>query len=56
MHIASIGSQPAPSITPKTPEISEGAGPDHDGDADDKGKAIQSLTAPGVGQAVDTKA
>lgn len=56
MHIASAGAQPVQSVMPKVPESVEGPGPDHDGDADDKGVTTQSLTAPGVGNAVDTKA
>ncbi len=56
MHIASVGSMPQAAAATKTPEATEGPGPDHDGDSDDKGAAVKSATAPGVGGLVDTTA
>ena len=56
MHIGSTGSQPVLSVMARTPEAAEGPGPDRDGDADDKGAAVSSATALGVGQTVDVKA
>jgi hypothetical protein len=53
MHIASVGSMPNVAAMTKAPESTEGPGPDHDGDSDDKGVA-KSATAPGVGSLVDT--
>ncbi|MDE3114939.1 MAG: hypothetical protein KGL26_04980 [Pseudomonadota bacterium] len=56
MHIASVGSMPQAAAATKTPEATEGPGPDHDGDSDDKGAAVKSATAPGVGGLVYTTA
>jgi len=56
MHIASVGSMLNAAAMTKTPEAMEGPGPDHDGDGDDKGAAVKSATAPGVGGLVDTTA
>jgi len=50
-----MGSAPPVAALSKPPEKAEGPGPDHDGDADDKG-AVKSATAPGVGSAVDISA
>ncbi len=54
MQVHSAGTALVQSIMPKTPEPTEGAGPDTDGDGDDSGSSVKSMTAPGVGQAVDT--
>ena len=48
MQVASVGSAMQANVA-KTPEVAEGPGPDHDGDSDDKGSSVKSLTAPGVG-------
>lgn len=58
MHIAPIGSAitPIQAIMPKTPNPAEGAGPDTDGDGDEGGSAVKSMTAPGVGQTIDISA
>jgi hypothetical protein len=56
MHIASVGSNPAIAAMTKSSERAEGPGPDHDGDSDDKGGALKSATARGVGSLVDTTA
>ena len=56
MSIASVGSTP---VIPMGSEQAEGAGPDHDGDADDGGtvtQAVQASPAQGTGQAVDKTA
>jgi hypothetical protein len=47
MNISSVsgGSYSAPA---RGPEKSEGPGPDHDGDADDKGAAAKVAAAPKV--------
>jgi hypothetical protein len=60
MNIAALPSTMSVMQSMRTPEASEGPGPDHDGDADDKGASIVSSAsaAPptGMGNAVDTKA
>jgi len=56
MHIASVGSMPNVAALTRSPEAAEGRGPDHDGDADNKGGAMKSATAPGVGSLVDATA
>ncbi|MDE1939781.1 MAG: hypothetical protein KGI68_12230 [Alphaproteobacteria bacterium] len=60
MNIAALPSAMAAMHTARTPEASEGPGPDHDGDADDKGvssTAGASAAPPkGMGVSVDTKA
>jgi hypothetical protein len=57
MSIAAIG---AAHVTPTGAERAEGSGPDHDGDADDKGAAapspVQTAPVPGTGRAVDKSA
>lgn len=55
MQVASVGSAMQANVA-KTPEVAEGPGPDHDGDSDDKGSSVKSLTAPGVGGQVDITA
>lgn len=56
MQIASVGNAMQAASMAKTPEAAEGAGPDHDGDSDDGGSSVKSLTAPGVGTQVDISA
>lgn len=56
MSVGSVGA--AQTAMPK-PEIAEKPGPDHDGDADDVGGAVQQTQAAkpaGMGAVVDTKA
>jgi hypothetical protein len=56
MSVSAVGSAP---VIPVSPERMEGAGPDHDGDADDTGavaQATQAPAAPGTGIVVDKKA
>ncbi len=55
MSVSAVGAAP---VMPVSTEQTEGAGPDHDGDADDAGvKApVQALPAPGTGQIVDKTA
>jgi len=59
MNIAALPSTMSAMQAMRTPEASEGPGPDHDGDADDKGVASSSgvSAAPpsGMGTAVDIK-
>ena len=60
MSVAALPSTMPALQTLRTPEVSEGPGPDHDGDADDKG--VASLAGPsspapkGMGVLVDTRA
>jgi hypothetical protein len=56
VNIASSSAATISAVMPKAPESKEAPGPDHDGDGDDKGAAVQSATAPGVGKTVDVKA
>jgi len=59
MNIAALPSASPALQMMRTPEASEGRGPDHDGDADDKGiSASKTVSAPpaGMGSAVDVKA
>ena len=56
MNIASSGASTISAAMPKTPESKEIAGPDHDGDSDDKSSAILPATAAGVGKTVDVTA
>jgi hypothetical protein len=56
MQIGSLSSAAISAATPKPPEAVEGPGPDHDGDGDDKGGAVKSATAAGVGSKVDVNA
>jgi len=56
MNIAGSSSATISMVMPKPPESKEAPGPDHDGDSDDKGAAVQSATPPGVGKTVDVKA
>jgi hypothetical protein len=56
MHIVSVGSMPNVAPMTRSSEAAEGPGPDHDGDSDDKGGAVKSAMAPGVGSVVDATA
>ena len=56
MDVSSVGSAQNIAAMAKTREAAEGPGPDHDGDKDDKGAAVKSATAPGVGTVVDKTA
>jgi hypothetical protein len=56
MQIGSIATLPNAAATTKTPEAAERPGPDHDGDSDDKGAAVKSAVASGVGKVVDKTA
>jgi hypothetical protein len=58
MQIASVSTMPQVMQASKAPEATEGRGPDHDGDSDDRGVAgpTASATAPGVGNSVDISA
>lgn len=56
MHIASVGNAMQTASMIKVPEAAEGPGPDHDGDSDDGGSSVKSLTASGVGTQVDISA
>jgi len=49
MSILAVASTAPPMVAPRTPEAKEGPGPDHDGDADDKG--VSALQAPAISQA-----
>ena len=57
MSVAALPSTMSVMPTMRAPEASEGPGPDHDGDADDKGVANQvgvSVSPPtGMGVTVD---
>jgi hypothetical protein len=55
MSISAIGSA---HTAPVSPEKTEGPGPDHDGDSDDKSvqAPVQSAPAPGTGAVVNKKA
>lgn len=57
MNISSVNYRPTPAIAmPRSNEAAEGAGPDHDGDADDVGAAAapaKASVAAGVGQLLD---
>ncbi len=56
MQIASVGPAVQAASMTKAPEAVEGPGPDHDGDSDDAGSSVKSLTAPGVGGQIDISA
>ena len=62
MTISAVSSTMSPMPTVRTPEAKEGPGPDHDGDADNKGSNIASPPAitpsvpSGMGAAVNAKA
>ena len=56
MDVSGIGSTQNIAAMAKPMEAAEGPGPDHDGDSDDKGAAVKSATAPGVGGVVDQTA
>jgi hypothetical protein len=56
MQVASVGNAAQIASMVKMPEAAEGPGPDHDGDSDDGGASVKSLTAPGVGGQVDISA
>lgn len=56
MDVSSVGSAQTMAAMAKTREAAEGPGPDHDGDGDDKGSAVKSATAAGVGTVVDQTA
>lgn len=62
MSISAIGFHTSTLQPAKAPESAEGPGPDHDGDADDKGVTSAAsgsaapLTPGGMGLAVNTKA
>lgn len=56
MQVASIGPAMQAASMAKAPEAVEGSGPDHDGDSDDAGSGVKSLTAPGVGGQIDISA
>jgi len=56
MQVGSVSSPPTPAVMTKTPEAAERPGPDHDGDSDDKGAAVKSAVASGVGSVVDKTA
>ena len=55
MSVSTVGAAP---VIPTGTERTEGAGPDHDGDADDAGlkTPVQALPASGTGQVVDKTA
>ena len=53
MQMGNVGATPNIAAMSKAPEATEARGPDHDGDSDDKGAAVKSAVAPGVGNAVD---
>ena len=62
MSISALASTAPAMVASRTPEAMEGPGPDHDGDADNKG--VSALQAPansqaapnGMGAVVNTKA
>lgn len=62
MTIAALSSPMAAIPSMRTPEGKEGPGPDHDGDADDKGigastsAVSRAAVPPGMGSAVNTQA
>ena len=62
MHVAGSTAASHMMQAMKTPEKSEGPGPDHDGDSDNAGVSsvsaapAKSLTPSGVGNAVDVSA
>jgi len=60
MNIAALPSTMSAQQPVRTPEASEGPGPDHDGDADDNGVAsstgVSASLPKGMGVSVDTKA
>jgi hypothetical protein len=60
MNIAALSSQASALQMMRPSEASEGPGPDHDGDADDKGvsgaTSVPSQPPAGMGTAVDIKA
>lgn len=58
MHIASTGAASQLAAMLKTPEKSEGAGPDQDGDGDDSSvsAAVKSTPPAGIGTLVDVSA
>jgi hypothetical protein len=60
MNIAALPSTMSAMPSMRTPEASEGPGPDHDGDADDKGASnasrVSAAPPAGMGNAVDIKA
>jgi len=60
MNIAALSPATAATHTARPPEVSEGSGPDHDGDADDNGisgkPGVSAALPKGVGVSVDTKA
>lgn len=61
MSISALNSAMPAMYTAHSPEAKEGPGPDHDGDADDKGVSSASITSaaalpPGVGKTVNTVA
>jgi hypothetical protein len=60
MNIAALQSTMSATQTARTPEALEGPGPDHDGDADDKGvsstSGVSASPPSGMGAAVDIKA
>ena len=60
MSIAALPSTMSAMQGVRTPEASEGSGPDHDGDADDKGvPSVSGVTADlpvGMGAAVNIRA
>jgi hypothetical protein len=59
MSISAVGLTPAIATSSAGSEKIEAPGPDHDGDADDKGAAPQAAAAPlapGTGLVVDKKA
>ena len=56
MSVSAVGSAP---VMPMSNERAEGAGPDHDGDSDDRAIAptpVQAAPAPGTGQVVNKTA
>jgi hypothetical protein len=53
MQMGNVGASPNIAAMTKAPEATEARGPDHDADSDDKGAAVKSAVAPGVGNAVD---
>ena len=56
MQIATVSAMQTMAAATKVPEAAEGPGPDHDGDGDDKGGAVKSATARGVGGLLDVSA
>jgi len=60
MSVAALPSTMPALQAARVPEASEGLGPDHDGDADDKGVAsLAGMPSPapnGMGASVDTRA